>query len=43
MRGVGKVILVGNASRDADLRRTQSGKAVSGIGLVTNGTVNGQE
>ena len=43
MRGVNKVILVGNATRDAELRHTQSGKAVSGIRLATNRVVNGQE
>ena len=43
MRGVNKVILVGNATRDAELRHTQSGKAVSSIRLATNRTVNGQE
>ena len=29
MRGINKVILIGNATRDAELRHTQSGKAVS--------------
>ena len=43
MRGVNKVILVGNATRDAELRHTQSGKSVSSIRLATNRTVNGQE
>jgi single-strand DNA-binding protein len=43
MRGVNKVVLVGNATRDAELRRTQSGKPVSSIRLATNRTVNGQE
>ncbi len=43
MRGVNKVILVGNATRDAELRHTQSGKAVSGIRLATNRVVNGNE
>ncbi len=43
MRGVNKVILVGNATRDAELRHTQSGKAVSNIRLATNRVVNGQE
>src|SRR5215211_2065244 len=43
MRGVNKVILVGNATRDAELRHTQSGKAVSSIRLATNRTINGQE
>lgn len=43
VRGVNKVILVGNATRDAALRRTQSGKAVSSLRLATNRVVNGQE
>jgi single-strand DNA-binding protein len=43
MRGVNKVILVGNATRDAELRQTQTGKAVSSIRLATNRVVNGQE
>src|ERR671916_531773 len=43
MRGVNKVILVGNATRGAELRHTQSGKAVSSIRLATNRLVNGQE
>src|ERR671916_494689 len=43
MRGVNKVILVGNATRDAELRHTQSGKAVSSLRLATNRVVNGQE
>lgn len=43
MRGVNKVILVGNATRDAELRHTQSGKAVSSVRLATNRSVNGQE
>src|SRR5215218_10021305 len=36
MRGVNKVILVGNATRDAELRHTSTGKAVSSIRLATN-------
>ena len=43
MRGVNKVILIGNATRDAELRHTTSGKAVSNIRLATNRTVNGAE
>ena len=43
MRGINKVILVGNATRDAELRRTQSGKPVSSIRLATNRVVGGQE
>ncbi len=36
MRGVNKVILIGNATRDAELRHTRSGKPVAGIRLATN-------
>ncbi len=43
MRGVNKVILIGNATRDAELRHTQSGKPVSNIRLATNRVVNGEE
>jgi single-strand DNA-binding protein len=43
MHGVNKVILIGNATRDAELRHTTTGKAVSSIRLATNRTVNGQE
>ncbi len=42
MRGVNKVILVGNATRGAELRHTNSGKPVSSICLATNRTVNGE-
>ena len=43
MRGVNKVILVGNATRDAELRHTSTGKPVSSIRLATNRVVNGAE
>jgi len=43
MRGVNKVILIGNATRDTELRHTTSGKAVSNIRLATNRTINGEE
>ena len=43
MRSVNKVILIGNATRDAELRHTGSGKAVASIRLATNRTVGGQE
>ena len=36
MRGVNKVILIGNATRDAELRHTQSGKPVAHVRLATN-------
>ena len=43
MRGVNKVILIGNATRDAELRQTGSGKPVSNIRLATNRMVKGEE
>jgi len=43
MRSVNKVILIGNATRAAELRHTGTGKAVSNIRLATNRVVNGQE
>jgi single-strand DNA-binding protein len=43
MRGINKVILVGNATRDAELRHTQHGKPVSSIRLATNRTIKGEE
>jgi single-strand DNA-binding protein len=43
MRGVNKVILIGNATRNAELRHTSTGKAVSSIRLATNRTVKGEE
>ena len=43
MRGVNKVILVGNATRDAELRHTQGGKPVASVRLATNRVVNGRE
>ena len=39
MRGVNKVILVGNATRAAELRHTESGKAVANLRLATNRAV----
>jgi single stranded DNA-binding protein len=43
MRGVNKVILIGNATRDAELRHTQNGKPVSSIRLATNRQIKGEE
>jgi single-strand DNA-binding protein len=43
MRSVNKVILIGNATRDAELRHTPSGKAVSSIRLATNRKVGDTE
>lgn len=36
MRGAKKVMLIGNATRDAELRHTQNGKPVSSLRLATN-------
>ena len=43
MRGVNRVILVGNATRDAERKQTQSGKAVTVFGLATNRQSHGDE
>lgn len=43
MRGVNKVILIGNATRVPELRETSNGAAVSNIRLATNRMVKGQE
>src|SRR4051812_48814470 len=43
MRGVNKVILIGNATRNAELRHTHTGKAVSNIRLATNRQIKGEE
>ena len=43
MRGINKVILIGNATRNAELHHTQNGKAVSAIRLATNRQVKGEE
>lgn len=43
MRGINKVILIGNATRNAELRHMSTGKSVSNIRLATNWVVNGQE
>jgi single-strand DNA-binding protein len=43
MRSVNLVILLGNATRDAELHHTQTGKPVSSIRLATNRTINGTE
>src|SRR5215208_4364033 len=36
MRGINKVILLGRATRDAELRATTAGKPVSNLRLATN-------
>jgi single-strand DNA-binding protein len=43
MRGVNKVILIGNATRAAELRQTSSGKPVCSIRLATNRSLKGEE
>ena len=43
MRGVNKGTLIGNATRDAELRHTQTGKLVSSIHLATNRQIKGEE
>lgn len=43
MRNVNKVILIGNATRAADLRSTSTGKSVASIRIATNRTVREQE
>jgi single-strand DNA-binding protein len=43
MCGVNKVILIGNATRDAELRHTRNGKAVSSLRLATNRQIKGEE
>jgi len=43
MRGVNNVILIGNATRAAELRHTQTGKPVSSLRLATNRQINGEE
>lgn len=43
MRSVNTVILIGNTTRDAGLRQTQTGKPVANIRLATNRIVNGAE
>ena len=39
MRGINKIILVGNATRDAELHQTKTCKPVSNLRLATNRTV----
>ena len=43
MRGINKVILIGNATRDAELRHTSTGKPLSSIRLATNRQIKGEE
>jgi single-strand DNA-binding protein len=39
MRGINKIILVGNATRDAELHQTKTGKPVTNLRLATNRAV----
>ncbi len=43
MRNVNKVLLLGNATRDAELRHTTTGKPVTSIRLATNRTAGDKE
>jgi single-strand DNA-binding protein len=43
MRGINKVILLGRATRDAELRSTTGGKPVSNIRLANNRVVRGKD
>lgn len=43
MRGVNKVILVGNATRDTELRQTKTGKPVANLRIATNRVIDGAE
>jgi len=43
MRGINKVILLGRATRDAELRATTGGKPVSNIRLATNRVSRGKD
>src|SRR5215216_16264 len=43
MRGINKVILLGRATRDTELRTTTGGKPVSNIRLATNRVARGKD
>ena len=43
MRGINKVILLGRATRDTELRTTTSGTPVSNIRLATNRVTRGTD
>src|ERR687893_2794074 len=43
MRGINKVILLGRATRDTELRSTTSGTPVSNLRLATNRVVRGKD
>src|SRR5713226_8883904 len=38
MRGINKFILIGNATRDAEPRKTKTGKSVTNLRIATNRT-----
>jgi single-strand DNA-binding protein len=43
MRGINKVILIGNTTREPELRKTSSGKPVANLRLATNRMVGERE
>ena len=43
MRSINKVLLLGRATRDTELRSTTSGKPVANLRLATNRMVRGKE
>jgi single-strand DNA-binding protein len=43
MRGINKVILIGNATRDAELRYTTTGKPVANVRMATNRMIGERE
>lgn len=43
MAGLNKVLLIGNTTRDTELRKTDSGKSVANMRLATNRRVHGSE
>jgi len=43
MRGLNRIFLLGNATRDTELRKTRSGVAVSNMRLATNRTVKNRD
>jgi single-strand DNA-binding protein len=43
MRGINKVILLGRATRDTELRSTTNGTPVSNLRLATNRVVRGKD
>ncbi len=43
MAGLNKVLLIGNTTRDTELRKTETGKSVANMRLATNRRVHGSE